>query len=247
MSAVASVKMKEFILYPTFRCDGCCVKWPAPSVVYSCEWQWWTVRLVSYNCSDKHRLRELGIPRSLFRLTSAFDNFKAVDPVYDDDFFGERNTLVKFVDEPQTIGDEDTIPLISSGKAVIDEIALTKLNRRWRGGSSPRSSPPRQSSFIPSIIVPSTIGYFRKLTLTFFPGVVDPPEPNEHTTEDHYRMNCEELDVEDAIEPLHDEMMMRKAWLLLELMPMKRTWQERGKWRSSFWWVSHNDSFDASD
>jgi hypothetical protein len=192
-------------------------------------------------------------------LTSAFDDFKAVEPTYDDGFFSERNGVVRFSDEPQNVSEDDTIPLIpSAGKGVLEDIALRKLTRRWTGSplsgsSSPkaRGTPPRSArtgsiftpvkrvTFFPSpqlsIIVPSTIGYFRKLTVAFFPSTIALPEPNIHTTDDHYRMSCEELDAEDALEALHDEMMLRKAWLLLELIPMKRQWQERGKWRSSFW------------
>jgi hypothetical protein len=84
---------------------------------------------------------------------------------------------------------------------------------------------------------------------TLFPTVLDVPEPNDHTFDDHYRMTSQELDLEDALEPLHDEMMLRKAWLILELMPMKRMWQERGRWKSTFWWVGFAalSAFTAAD
>ncbi|KAG8784594.1 hypothetical protein FS842_009121 [Serendipita sp. 407] len=186
---------------------------------------------------DTSKLRGMGIPRSLFRVTAAFDRFKASDPD-NFDFFGDQipQTSVKFVDEPGTISGGDTTPLIPKSAGGNDKSGLT---RRWTVAPSLTASKSRSSrshSRSPSIVFP-TFGMVRSLTTgVFFPGVVLPPEePNEHTFEDHFKMEIEELDEEDAVEPLHDELMLQKSWLILELLPMKRVWQERGKWRSTFW------------
>ncbi|KAG8832043.1 hypothetical protein FRC17_002153, partial [Serendipita sp. 399] len=182
---------------------------------------------------DQSKLRGMGIPRSLFHVTAAFDNFKASDP-YSFDYFGQRllQSAVKFVDEPGTISGGDTTPLIPKSFSGGNKSGLT---RRRRAASPALGISNSRSSRSPSV-VPSTFGLVRSLTTSFFPGTATPPEePNDHTFEDHYRMSIEELDEEDALEPLHDELMLQKSWLILELLPMKRVWQERGKWRSTFW------------
>lgn len=179
-------------------------------------------------CSDSKRLKALGIPQSAFRISSAFENFKSRDS-YPEDFLQERSpSTVKFVDEPEGIeDDEDTAVLIrrpthkrvkSNGDA----------GRRWSpvdGGTPPRTPSPGSSS----------IGMLRRMTIPFLTTTTPPPEPNEHTPADHYRMSCTEIDAEDALEPIHDEMMMQPLWWLLECVPMKKMWQERGRWHSSYW------------
>lgn len=185
----------------------------------------------------------MGIPRTLFYISDAFANFRVADPYYDDGYFFEGNeSTVKMVDEPGTYSDEDdeNAALIKGTKSPItpkfpylDEVS--KLIRRRNGTVVDRSS--NNSSIIHvhgATTVPSNRGKLHQLMNFIFPEVVEVDEPNDHTFYDHYKMSCHELDDEDAIEPLHDELMLRKAWLLLELMPMKRMWQERGKWRSTF-------------
>jgi hypothetical protein len=184
--------------------------------------------------SDSQRLKAMGIPRHLFRLTSAFENFQ-IDS-YQTRYLPEPNSsTVKFVDEPADIidFDDDTRPLINSAKSsALWGGGVSQLTRRMTPSSTRQST--QSSPYIPAV-VPSTRGPFHMLMETLFPTVLDIPEPNDHTFDDHYRMTSQELDVEDALEPLHDEMMLRKAWLILELMPMKRMWQERGRWKSTFW------------
>jgi hypothetical protein len=190
--------------------------------------------------SDNQRLMGMGIPRTLFRLTDAFSNFKFADDYDGSLFFGRNESTVKFVDEPDTISEDNESAALIKGPRTprnskfpyIEDIP--KLSRRKNTSTSEGSTP---SSTLPRITtVPTNRGKFHQLVnfFSFSPEIIDIDEPNDHTFYDHYKMDCEELDAEDALEPLHDEMMLRKAWLLLELMPMKRMWQERGKWRSTF-------------
>jgi hypothetical protein len=182
--------------------------------------------------SDDHKLRGMGIPRRLFRLTSAFEAFKGVEE-YPGQFFEENMSKVKFVDEPEMMHDDEEA-LIPAPKSPYDIIGNGQLKRRWTYSIPHEVTISSQSQVS---VVPSTTGLFRKFTSTFLPTTIEIEEPNEHTFEDHFRMSCAELDEEDALEPLHDEMMLRKMWLLLELIPMKRVWQERGRWRSTMWYV----------
>jgi hypothetical protein len=176
----------------------------------------------------------MGIPRTLFRLTDLFLNFRS-DDGYGDLFFGRNESAVRFVDEPGTINDDESAALINGPKTSLNPKlpyveGITRFIRRKNTSSTDRST-----STLPRIeTIPTNRGTFHQLINYFFPEIIEIAEPNDHTFYDHYKMNCEELDAEDALEPLHDEMMLRKAWLLLELMPMKRMWQERGKWRSTF-------------
>lgn len=46
------------------------------------------------------------------------------------------------------------------------------------------------------------------------------------------------IDAADALEPLHDELVLRKSWWLLEILPMKYSWQDtdcnwHSTWRSA--------------
>lgn len=182
---------------------------------------------------DVPRLRGMGIPRTLFRITTAFESFKAPDE-YEYDYFWEAPPMsaVRFVDEPGTFDDSETAPLIQTPKPLWSLNQTVAMNRRWSVTTSSRSAPGVSTRST----TPPRPGILRRFTTTFFPAVLrEVDEPNEHTFEDHYKMTCEELDEEDALEPLHDEMMLNKWWLILELIPMKRVWQERGKWRSTFW------------
>jgi hypothetical protein len=190
--------------------------------------------------SDNQRLMGMGIPRTLFRLTDAFASFKGADDYDGGLFFGRNESTVKFVDEPSMISDDnESAPLIKGPKTPLNSKfpyveGITKLIRRKNGSTTEGST---SSETLPRITtVPTNRGKFHQLVnfFSFSPEIIDIDEPNDHTFYDHYKMDCEELDAEDALEPIHDEMMLRKAWLLLELMPMKRMWQERGKWRSSF-------------
>jgi len=182
-------------------------------------------------CSDDQKLRGMGIPRRLFRLTSAFEVLKGADES-PRGFFGENLSRVKFVEEPDVMNDDEEAALIPSPKSPYDFHSNGNLKRRWSYAVTPNL---RISSFSPVPVVPSTTGLLRKFTSNFLPVTIEVSEPNDHTFEDHFRMTCAELDEEDALEPLHDELMLRKTWLLLELIPMKRIWQERGKWRSTMW------------
>lgn len=182
---------------------------------------------------DVPRLRGMGIPRTLFRITTAFESFKAPDE-YEYNYFWEAPPMsaVRFVDEPGTFDDSETAPLIQTPKPLWSLNQTVAMNRRWSVTTSSRSAPGVSTRST----TPPRPGILRRFTTTFFPAVLrEVDEPNEHTFEDHYKMTCEELDEEDALEPLHDEMMLNKWWLILELIPMKRVWQERGKWRSTFW------------
>ncbi|PVG02728.1 hypothetical protein CPB86DRAFT_750541 [Serendipita vermifera] len=198
--------------------------------------RWMLAQIAQSQCGilfESQRLKLMGIPRHLFRLTSAFENFQ-ID-TYQPRYFPEANSsTVRFVDEPGSFaGDDDTRPLISSAKSSsFWDGKLTQATRRWSPSSTRQST--QSSPYIPAV-VPSTRGPFHMLWETLFPTDLEIPEPNDHTFDDHYRMTSHELDAEDALEPLHDEMMLRKAWLILELMPMKRMWQERGRWKSTFW------------
>jgi hypothetical protein len=178
----------------------------------------------------------MGIPRRLFRLTSAFEAFKGTEE-YPGQFFEvtPNPSKVKFVDEPEMMNDDEEEALIPAPKSPYSIVGNGLLKRKWTYAVTPDMTISSQSQIS---VVPSTTGLFRKLTSTFLPTTIEIMEPNDHTFEDHFRMSCAELDEEDAVEPLHDEMMMRKAWLLLELLPMKRVWQERGRWRSTIWCVS---------
>ena len=186
---------------------------------------------MSFN-SDDHKLRGMGIPRKLFRLTSAFEIPRTVDDV-PSQYFDETPSKVKFVDEPDMMNDEEEAALIPPPKSPYEKSSNGLLTRRWTYSMTAPDISISSKSLIS--VVPSTTGYLRKITTHIFPSVIDIDEPNDHTFDDHYRMTCAELDEEDALEPLHDEMMLRKTWLLLELLPMKRVWQERGRWRSTFW------------
>jgi hypothetical protein len=188
--------------------------------------------------SDNQRLMGMGIPRTLFRLTDAFSNFKSADGYDEGLFFGRNESAVKFVDEPSTISDDNESAALIKGPKTPPRPkfpyveGITKLIRRKNTSTTEGST---SSSTLPRITtIPTNRGKFHQLVNFFFPEIIEIDEPNDHTFYDHYKMDCEELDAEDALEPLHDEMMLRKAWLLLELMPMKRMWQERGKWRSTF-------------
>ncbi|KIM31051.1 hypothetical protein M408DRAFT_327943 [Serendipita vermifera MAFF 305830] len=194
----------------------------------------WMIREIAMSqCGvlfDDHKLRGMGIPRKLFHLTTAFEVYKQVDQ-YPGQFFDETPSRVKFVDEPDMMNDDEEAALIPSPKSSYDKMSSGTLSRRWTYSTADVSISAK--SFVP--VVPSTVGFLRKIARTIFPAVIEVDEPNDHTFDDHYRMTCADLDEEDALEPLHDEMMMRKSWLLLELLPMKRMWQERGRWRSTFW------------
>lgn len=173
----------------------------------------------------------MGIPRKLFRLTSAFEIYKTTGD-FPGQFFEENASKVKFVDEPEIMDDDEEATLIPPPKSPYETTGDGKLTHRWTYSVTPGIAISYQSQVS---VVPSTRGLLRNFTSNFLPVNIEIGEPNEHTFDDHYRMSCGELDEEDALEPLHDEMMLRKMWLILELLPMKRVWQERGRWRSTMW------------
>jgi len=66
----------------------------------------------------------------------------------------------------------------------------------------------------------------------------------ECTFADHYKMSSEELDAEDAIlGDMHDELYRQPLWWILEVLPVRRSWQQpQGVWHHSYWSVSSFDS-----
>lgn len=181
----------------------------------------------------------MGIPRTLFRLSSIFDNYKPTDG-YEGEFFFERSSAVRFTDEPGTIsGEDETMPLAAAltGSSTPETLMMMHDMANLVRQRKIYSMPERSSTLSLAPLVPSNRGVLDEVKAFLWPDTSNVPEPYQHTFQDHYKMNCDELDAEDALEPIHDEMILRKAWLLLELMPMKRMWQERGKWRSTFWCV----------
>ena len=60
------------------------------------------------------------------------------------------------------------------------------------------------------------------------------------TFADHYKMSSEELDAEDAIlGNMHDELYRQPLWWILELLPVRRSWQQpQGVWHHSYWSVA---------
>jgi hypothetical protein len=61
----------------------------------------------------------------------------------------------------------------------------------------------------------------------------------ECTFADHYKMSSEELDAEDAIlGDMHDELYRQPLWWILEVLPVRRSWQQpQGVWHHSYWLV----------
>ena len=69
---------------------------------------------------------------------------------------------------------------------------------------------------------------------------VTPPEfekrPQTSSSSDSDAERPDALDQQNAVQPLHDELIRRAFWWILEVLPMSYNWQEKnGKWHTSWW------------
>lgn len=188
--------------------------------------------------SDKKKLKALGIPQTVFHISRAFDDFKATDE-NETLLIRERESVVKFTEEPEEFKDEDTTTtLISSPLANSPTVEMKPLNfedRRWSMPSGNIEKGVAKTTARAPPIPAYSVSLLRRLSTPLVgPAVVNLPEPNEHTCADHYRMTCVDLDEEEALETLHDQLTLQPLWWLLECLPFKRAWQEHGVWYQSY-------------
>lgn len=105
-------------------------------------------------------------------------------------------------------------PLPAASSSVSTSAGSTAAAPSTSSTSSPTTSPaPAQST--PAAPAPS-----------------EGQDPNEPTSEPP---QCSAMDAVDAVQPLHDELVLKPAWWLLEIIPLNYTWQDAtGKWHNTW-------------
>ena len=193
---------------------------------------------------DNAALKRMGVPRSTFYLSSAFREFKLKSS-----HLGHEFSSSCPCGTPQSPKELSTFlrrrPILSGSTEV------------WSPGGDqgfdmgvvqeePDDVDDSISDAVSTAVAPNYLQSKSILDLytkarDFVSSINQPTNADgECTFVDHYKMSSEGLDAEDAIlGNMHDELYRQPLWWILEVLPVRRSWQQpQGVWNHSYWSVS---------
>ena len=209
------------------------------------SFRWMLREIVKAQCGitfNKSALKRMGIPQSTFYLSSAFREFKPKSH-----FQGHHFSSSCPCGTPHS--PKEFSSLLRSRKTPSAEAWSSGADQGFDMGvvqEEPDDGGDSISDAVSTVVAPD---HQRSSTLvdlytkardlvwsTYQPINTD----GECTFADHYKMSCEELDAEDAVlGNMHDELHRQPLWWILELLPVRRSWQQpQGVWHHSYWLVS---------
>lgn len=214
--------------------------------------RWMLREIVKAQCGilfDNSALKRMGIPQSTFYLSSAFREFKP---------------------RPHHLGHQFSSSCLCGTPRSPKELS-TFLRRRpvlsgstegWSAGGDqgfdmgvvqeePDDVDDSISDAGSTAVAPdylrsrSILDLYTKARDLVYSSISQPANTDgECTFADHCKMSSEELDEEDAIlGNMHDELHRQPLWWILEVLPVRRSWQQpQGVWHHSYWSVSPLES-----
>ena len=213
--------------------------------------RWMLREIVKAQCGilfDNSALKRMGIPQSTFYLSSAFREFKPKSHYHSHQFSSScpcgaphsPKELSTFLRRRRALSGSTEVWSPGGDQGFDMGVVQEEPDE-----DSDSNSDAVSTAVAPDYLRSKSIFDLYTKARDFVYSNQQPANADGNCTfADHYKMSSEELDAEDAIlGNMHDELYRQPLWWILELLPVRRSWQQpQGVWHHSYWSVAPLES-----